>query len=350
MNAGDPYVVAWRCLIGEASGSISPTLPAGALERLDGMIGAALAHHALDGDSAAPQIDPVRARQSLLLNRLNRHRQIDCLAQLASAGIETVAMKGFASGHTLYPDPDLRITGDLDVLIRRADVSAAARLFTDLGFRVATDIPLAAWGFTSEASYLPIVSADEVANIDLHIEPDCYPLYCGLDAEAVFAAARTITVGHLNVKIPTPEHALLIAVSNATKERFDRATIKSLLDMPRLIRGGLDWGEIVRRARSARLLRPLEATMALLVALGLPAALVPAELTRLPGVLAPAEMARVAVEVRYFYPREIGAFAKIRRELLVSAEPMAVAYRTWLRIKGLMRPRTGDPRAMPGAA
>ena len=350
MNAGDPYAAAWRCLIGEMLGGPATALPADALERLESMIGAALAHHALDGDSATPQVDPARARQSLLLNRLNRHRQIDCLARLASAGIETVAMKGFASGHTLYPDPDLRITGDLDVLIRHADVSAATQVFTDLGFRVATDIPLAAWGFTSEASYLPIVSADEVANVDLHIEPDCYPLYRGLDVGAVFAAARTIAVGRLDVRIPSPEHALLIAVSNATKERFDRATIKSLLDMPRLIRGGLDWEEVGRRAQSARLLRPLEATMALLIALGLPAALVPVEFTLLPGMLATAEMARVATEVRQFYPHEIGAMAKVRRELLVSAEPVAVAYRAWLRLKGLVRPRTGDPRAMPDAA
>lgn len=350
MNADASYVAAWRCLIGVAPGSSSPALPPDALERLESMIGAALAHHALDGDSATPQVDLARARRSLLLNRLNRHRQIECLARLASAGIETVAMKGFASGHTLYLDPDLRITGDLDVLIRKADVPVAARLFTDLGFRVATDIPLAAWGFTSEASYLPIISADEVANVDLHIEPDCYPLYRGLDVSAVFASARTITVGKLDVHVPSPEHALLIAVSNATKERFDRATIKSLLDMPRLIRGGVDWDEIARRARSARLLRPLEASMALLVTLGLPASFVPAELSRLPGMLAPAEMARIAMEVRHFYPREIGAIAKVRREFLVSAEPVAVAYRAWLRLKGLMRPRTGDPRAMPDAA
>jgi hypothetical protein len=350
MNDGDPYVAAWRRLIGEAAEGSMPALPADALERLESMVGAALSHHTLDGDSPTPQVDPSRARHSLLLNRLNRHRQIDCLARLTSAGIETVAMKGFASGHTLYPDPDLRITGDLDVLIRKADVPAAAKLFTDLGFRVATDIPLAAWGFTSEASYLPIVSADEVANVDLHIEPDCYPLYRGLDVSDVFSAARVITIGQLIVRTPSPEHAVLIAVSNATKERFDRATIKSVLDMARLVRGVLDWDEIVRRARSARLLRPLVANMALLMALGLPMSLVPAELSRLPGVLAPAEMARIATEVRHFYPCEIGAIAKVRRELLVSAEPVAVAYRVWLRLKGLLQPRTGDPRAIADAA
>lgn len=350
MNAGDPYVAAWRSLIGEMPGAASPALPADALERLEGMVGSALVHHALDSAGVPPQVDPARSRRSLLLNRLNRHRQIDCLARLASAGIAVVAMKGFASGHTLYPDPDLRVTGDLDVLIRQTDVAAAAQLFIDLGFRVATDIPLAAWGFTSEASYLPIVSADEVANVDLHIEPDCYPLYRGLNVDAVFAAARTITVGTLSVLVPSPEHSLLIAVSNATKERFDRATIKSLLDLPRLIRGGVNWGEVVGRARSARLLRPLEATLALLVALGFPASSVPAELSRHPGVLMSAEMARVAVEVRHFYPHEIGAMAKVRRELLISAEPLAVAYRVWLRLRGLMRPRTGDPRAMADAA
>jgi hypothetical protein len=343
----DPYQEAWRRLLGEPHRGPPLALPADARARLEDMIGAALTHHMLDGTATTPAIDATRARHSLLLNRLNRHRQVECLRHLANAGIETVAMKGFASGYTLYPDPDLRITGDLDVLVRHAEVRAAARVFLDLGFRVATEIPLAAWGFTSEASFLPIVSADEVANVDLHVEPDCYPLYRGLDASAVFAGARRIEASGLAVRIPAPEHALLIAVSNATKERFDRATIKSLLDLPRLLRARLDWPEITRRAGAARLQRPLVATLALLRVLGLPAALVPSGLADLPGALAGrlarAELARIAVEVGHFFPGAVSAADKVRREVLLTAEPAAIAYRAWLRLRGLVRPRTGDP-------
>ncbi|MBM3601047.1 MAG: nucleotidyltransferase family protein [Alphaproteobacteria bacterium] len=352
IGAVDAFSEAWRRLLGEPPNAAAPPLPAEARARLDELIGSALAHDLLDagGNDAAASANAIRARQSLLLNRLTRHRQLECLEQLAAAGVEVVAMKGFATAHTLYQDPDLRVTGDLDILVRRAQAATAARLFLERGFRVATDIELSRWGFISEASFLPIVSADGIANIDIHVEPDCYPLHRGLETDAVFAAARAIQVSGLALRIPAPEHGFLIAVSNATKERFSRDTIKSLLDAARLLRRGFDWGDVARRARRARLGRPLAATLSLLVELGLRADLAPPELARLPGALARFELRRILRDVEAMFPHEPGMIEKSRRELLLTAEPETVLYRAWFRLRGLVQPHTGDPRQLLNAS
>ena len=41
----------------------------------------------------------------------------------------------------------------------------------------------ARWGFVSDASYVPFHSPDGVTNIDLHVEPDAWPLPLGLPAD-----------------------------------------------------------------------------------------------------------------------------------------------------------------------
>jgi hypothetical protein len=52
---------------------------------------------------------------------------------LTEAGIPYVSLKGVASA-SYYPEPGLRMMGDVDFLIRREDVARASRLLESLGF------------------------------------------------------------------------------------------------------------------------------------------------------------------------------------------------------------------------
>lgn len=56
------------------------------------------------------------------------------LAALAHAEVPFLALKGAALGETVYPDPHLRHSRDIDVLVRRRDFERAARAVATAGF------------------------------------------------------------------------------------------------------------------------------------------------------------------------------------------------------------------------
>lgn len=66
------------------------------------------------------------------------HRQAQCraiLARLDAAGIQALVLKGLAWGHSVYPAPHLRESGDIDLLLAsEADVARAVALIAPLGY------------------------------------------------------------------------------------------------------------------------------------------------------------------------------------------------------------------------
>jgi hypothetical protein len=67
----------------------------------------------------------------LLLDELAR-----IAARFSAVGIETIILKGAALLLTVYPHPALRPMGDLDLLVREADVPRALNAAQDLGFGI----------------------------------------------------------------------------------------------------------------------------------------------------------------------------------------------------------------------
>lgn len=306
---------------------------------------AALGGHA-DAATAA------RGAQIALFCRYMLSRQLQAMRWLEEAGIAVVAMKGLAAALADWPQPAQRIGGDLDLLVRRADLAAIVALFARRGFRFG-GVLKSRWGFLSDASYLPFHSPDGVCNIDLHVEPDSYPLHRGLDAAAVFAGARRATCNGLGIAIPAAEHSLLIAVANLAKDKFTPGGARKLIDIARLLRcaAALDWAQIERRARRARLTLPLRTALSLAVALGLPPMGVPACWTAPPGGLAGLRGLAWRDLLQRWQAFDDGPAplpVLLRREWLLSASPAVAARLALRRLRGLVAPRSGVPPPAAG--
>ena len=317
--------------------------------RLAELISPALAQHFLakaESDTGRALIDPEAVRRSRLANRFRRHAQIRCARRIAAAGIEAVYIKGFAHAHTLYPDPETRVIGDLDILLRAADVDRLIALLEDDGFHFRASRPQV-WGFISEASFLPFVSADGSCELDLHIHPDCYPVYRSLTTERVFAEAVEARAGDLAIRVPRREHMFLLTASNAAKDKFGPFAARKIVDglaMLRDWRGMLDWPEITEIAAAGRFRKPLAVFCGLLGRLGLAEEdLRGAPPLVLPGPAA-AEFSRLVAASLALYPDDPGMFALWRRELLLCTEASVGAYNAWARLKGLVSPGVGIPR------
>jgi hypothetical protein len=161
----------------------------------------------------------------------------------------------------------------------------------------------------------------------------------------VFAAASTIDRGGLKIHVPSAEHALLIAVSNLAKDKFPLADARKLIDIARLLKrsGPLDWPEIDRRARRARLAIALRTALSLGVALGAPAQTVPALWQHPPASLRGRAWHRLLEAWRNFDDAPVATVQLLQREWLLSASPAVAARLTWRRLRGLVAPGRGVP-------
>lgn len=307
--------------------------------RLANFVGPALAAELTApaaGAAGGPLIDPAEAKRSRDLNRYVRAAQEACVATIAGAGIPCVAIKGFALARQIYPDPDLRTTGDLDLVVREDSREAVLALLSAAGFAFRPEPPKP-WGSIADASYAPFVSRDGGVNLDIHIQPDSYPLHLGLDCAALFAAARP----GKSCLLPAPSHSFLLLASNAAKDKFAPLATKKFVDALVLLRQEpeLDWDEVFARARRARMRRPLGVFLRLLSCLGgaVPEAYRARESQRGEFRRALRPLAELDGAAR------LGLAGLARRELLLSAEPAVAGRNLWLRATGLLRPRSDLP-------
>ncbi|SMF63112.1 Uncharacterised nucleotidyltransferase [Tistlia consotensis] len=332
----------WRRI---ATGRDGAPLAPGAGERLAAFTGAAAAGWLL---GPAGGLDAGAVERSRLFNRFARARREACLATILAAGIPVVALKGFASAFQLYPDPDLRVMGDLDLLVRPAERDRLIALLAAEGFAFQVT-PTGPWGFTSTSSYQPFVSADGSVNLDIHVAPDCAPVPASLSVEAVFAEARPLPGCRLAVPGPSPTHAFLLFASNAAKDKFGRWSVKKAVDALLLLRReragelAVDWPWLAETARRGRYLKPLRVFLALLARCGADVSALPPELSRPPAGLAGRELERVVDDWADFFERGESFGDYLRRELLLTAEPSVMLANNWARLKGLVRPRSGLP-------
>jgi hypothetical protein len=130
---GSPANIAW-------SASREPALSAGSLLRLarnhDVVLQCARACAGAEGEFSAslmPFLAPL-ARQ-LTIRALRLAGELTVLARrFADAGIPAIVLKGAALSQEIFGNPAMRDPGDIDLLIRDADLRAADRLMTCAGY------------------------------------------------------------------------------------------------------------------------------------------------------------------------------------------------------------------------
>jgi hypothetical protein len=268
------------------------------------------------------------------------------LTMIAAAGIAVLPLKGFATGLAIYPEPELRGLGDVDLLVRRADLAALMRLLGGEGFVFRTAAGTQAWGHFGDASFHPYVAPDRQLAFDLHIHPDDYPLHRSLSTEQVFASARDVVDAGLPLRIPCDAHLLLMAMSNAARDKYDPNAVRSLVDMAVMLTRAdrpVDWPAAQALADAGGNGRIVRLTVQMLLGLGLPAAGIPAGLRRPFRGLAAWEVARAVAELADLFAAPSGKWALQRREWLLTSGPRVAAWRFARRLRGLARPWSGLP-------
>ncbi|HXT37563.1 MAG TPA: nucleotidyltransferase family protein, partial [Chloroflexota bacterium] len=152
----------------------------------------------------------------------------------ASQGIEVLVLKGAALAHDLYPRPELRPYGDLDILCRPADFPRLATALLEAGYR--REDPNDAAGLRP-----PLDSSrrrnfiDPLGGVLIEVHLDVLGL--GLPArrrEDFWREARTLEIGRLRVRALSPTHQLLHLAIHVHAHCYSR--LLWLIDLDLLIR------------------------------------------------------------------------------------------------------------------
>ena len=101
--------------------------------------------HRLDGEGYYPELVEWRVPPSVMdrFTRAYRHNALrqalraeklaSMLNTLHTAGIPVLVLKGTALAYTIYPDPALRVCGDVDLLVRPDDLPPARAVLSGIG-------------------------------------------------------------------------------------------------------------------------------------------------------------------------------------------------------------------------
>ena len=321
-----------------------------AAARLVNLIGAPMAAYLLGSglteSLGIPELSPERLKRDRLRNSFLRNNGLKWAGFIAETGIDVMYLKGFATTHDIYPDPDLRSMTDIDILLRRADLNRFISAFREKGFdfRKTPETPL--WGFISNASFLPFCSSDGVTNIDIHIAPDDYPVHRSLDTETLFAASRMIEVNGQTIRLPSRDHLFALAITNAIRDKFEADSLKGMIDALTFLfldDWQVDWALIEDLARRGGFAKGLSCFLKLIQHVNPPPAPLPGQIIKPYHGATAIEFDHLLGEMLTLFPEEPTMFTRLKRETLLTAEPRTIVWKNLRRLKGLVSPSQGLP-------
>lgn len=206
-------------------------------------------HHRIPGVLLAAVLEgllPVTDAQRTAIGDVHRdacastlgleRRLLQVVETLEAARIEVVVLKGTAHAHLLEPDPAMRHFGDLDLLVRAADLERAiAVLERDRGAR--RDAPELRRGYDRRFAK-GVTLVEDGVEIDLHRTLLYGTFAYSFDPDELFDRTVTFEVGGRHLRALGPEHRLLHVCYHAGLGD-PRPRANSLRDVGRMLTLGL---------------------------------------------------------------------------------------------------------------
>ena len=171
--------------------------------------------------------------------------------------IDFIPLKGPVSGVALYQDKALKVSTDLDLLVRPGDALRATRLLESIHYRLDT-VP----HWPSDRACLRNINNEltfsdpaQWLKVDLHwsLLPGYFP--SPFDEAELWATARTVPWGSIQLRTLAPEQQLMFLCAHGAKHLWAR--LGWLCDLARLIQveKGIDWSEVFARAHKSHTTR-----------------------------------------------------------------------------------------------
>ncbi len=207
-----------------------------------------------------------------------RYRELgQVLSALEAVGIPTLVLKGPALALTIYPDPALRIIGDLDLLVRREQVEQAMAALRELGYETPDrGLPYPVAYLTRFGRHLQLQRHERAGPLELEVHWTLIgELWAGavtaIDVEGLWARATPLQGQGWEACQLSPADTLVHLALHATlMHGFTELGLRVYVDVDRLVRhhtsakqAGAFWAQAIALARAGRLATTLYTTLAL---------------------------------------------------------------------------------------
>ena len=176
------------------------------------------------------------------------------IAELHTAGIETLVFRGAGLVVATYPKVGLRPIGDVDLLVRPADAAHARRVLSDAGFA-----PKVIYQGNALSCVHSLNFERPRLSIDLHWRAlkECQ----GVDDDTeLWAHARPVLLAGVPTRVPAPEDHLILVCAHGLRWTASRS-VHWLADAAMLVNAGgdqsVDWPRFLAMARARRLMLPM---------------------------------------------------------------------------------------------
>ena len=191
-------------------------------------------------------------RSTWYRNQILLNRAASVIRMLAEHAIDSVLLKGAALASGVYGDPGARPMADVDLLVRRGDVRAAADLLRATGWNPWP--PVSARTLDSFLGTKHAISFRDGAGreLDLHRHVFFRNRVEALD-DALWDRSQPTTVGGVPARILAPEDLLLHVVIHGADWNAV-PPVRWVADALGVVRNapGLDWDLVVKTARMRR--------------------------------------------------------------------------------------------------
>jgi hypothetical protein len=188
---------------------------------------------------------------------------IRIVGELLADGIDVMPYKGLALAEAVYGDIARRQSGDIDLLVRAADLARIRGSLAKLGFTQQSQ-----WSPAEERSYLKSgyecvfdgTAGRNLLEVQWAIQPRFYAV--DFDMEGLFRRGVTVQVAGHPMRTPSLEDLFILLSLHAAKHVWGR--LIWLCDLARIIEiPNLAWNHIASTAKSLGIQRILRITLLL---------------------------------------------------------------------------------------
>lgn len=194
------------------------------------------------------------ARNQVLTNELSL-----ILHALADSQIEAIPYKGPALAAYAYGNLAYRRFLDLDVMVRKADVSGAMRVLTGMGYSAGKEWTEAQEDLLLRTQHnLQFTKDDKRLIVELHWEVASELFARSLQAETLWDRLVPLELNGETVKTLAPEDLLLSLCVHGSKHMWER--LSWICDVAELVRSHpeIDWQVVFERAGTGEKVRMLK--------------------------------------------------------------------------------------------
>ncbi len=229
---------------------------------------APLAYHNLK-DIEESKLIPKEVMDSLksehhrnLAKNMHLYSELNCILEaFRENGIKVVVLKGTALAKTVYSNMALRPMSDIDLLIKKDDISLAEQIMSDLGYRF-EDYKSPEW-YKENHFHLCYFHPEKSATVEIHwhIGRASHPTQIAISdnstIERLWERARAIEIGGMETLVLSPDDLLFHLSLHFFKHRFingaftSKGALIQLCDIVHSLKdykNEFDWASLRREA------------------------------------------------------------------------------------------------------